>query len=400
MLQPVQQTPEIADILRAHASDYRRQHSVSPQQSAVLTQLTKCRTAALGGHVEHCAGCSYQRVAYNSCRNRHCPKCQGSKRKAWIEQRLERVLPAPHFHVVFTLPDSLHPLMLRNQKAMYALLFAAAADTLLTLASDPKRLGAQIGFTAVLHTWGQNLLYHPHLHCVVTGGGLSLDGTKWISARADYLLPVKVMAKLFRGKFLAGVKAAYQNGQLELAGSTAPLQQLAVFNKLLSELYGRNWVVYAKPPFGGAEHVYRYLGRYTHRVAITNRRLVSHRNGHVTFRWKDYADGSRIKQMRLPALEFIRRFLLHVLPKRFVRIRHYGLLASQNVTTRLKRCRQLLEMDSPRTNQPATEAERNAADLPPPRLCPHCGEELTLQPLNFQLPQTGARPAVPILDSS
>ena len=392
---------EVADILRAHGDAYRQQRPVSPEQAAVLTQLIQCRTAALGGHLDHCETCGFQRVSYNSCRNRHCPKCQASKRAAWVETRLNRVLPVPHFHVVFTLPKELHPLALRNRRALYKLLFEAASSTLLQLAADPKRLGAQIGVTAVLYTWGQNLLFHPHLHCVVTGGGLSADGQRWVSARPRYLLPVKVMAKLFRGKFLAGLKQAYQRGQLTLAGSTAPLADSAVFDKLLAGLYACDWVVYAKPPFGGAQQVYRYLGRYTHRVAISNSRLVAHENGQVVFRWKDYADGSQTKLMRLSAIEFIRRFLLHVLPKRFVRIRHYGLLASRNVTTRLARCGELLNADVPEQKQELPTAERDDAVLdavPEIHRCPNCGDEL--QQYTFTAMLAWDAPRIPILDSS
>jgi hypothetical protein len=258
-----------------------------------------------------------------------------------------------YFHVVFTLPQELKPLVLKNRRVIYQLLFHTASQTLLQLTADPKRLGAQIGFTAILHTWGQNLLFHPHLHCVVTGGGLSPDGQRWIPSRSGYFLPVEVLGLLFRGKFLAGLKQAYQTGQLRLAGSTQPLVDPKVFRRLLKRLYRQDWYVYAKPPFAGAEQVYRYLGRYTHRVAISNSRLVSFHDGRVCFRYKDYADGNRIKQMTLSAEEFIRRFLLHVLPKGFVRIRHYGLLASRNVSTRLERCRQLLGAPAP--TMPDTE---------------------------------------------
>lgn len=344
---------EVADILRAHGAAYRARHRVSPEQARVMRHLTACRTAELGGHVDACDRCGYARISYNSCRDRHCPKCQATKRAEWLEQRLARLLPVEYFHVVFTLPEQLNPLALKNRRVVYDLLFQAAADTLLELAADPKRLGAQIGFTAVLHTWGQNLLLHPHLHCVVTGGGLAPDGTRWVSARERYLLPVKVLGRLFRGKFLAGLKAAHQTGALELTGNVALLAEPRYFRQLLDALYRQDWVVYAKPPFGGAEHVYRYLGRYTHRVAISNARLVAMERDRVYFRYQDYADGDRTKQMVLSAEEFIRRFLLHVLPPRFVRIRHYGLLASRNVAARLARCRALLDA----THTPNTPAD-------------------------------------------
>jgi hypothetical protein len=309
-----------------------------------------------------------------------------------------------YFHVVFTLPEQLQPLALKNRRVVYDLLFRAASQTLLQLAADPKRLGAQIGFTAVLHTWGQNLRFHPHLHCVVTGGGLSPDASQWIAARQGYLLPVKVLSKLFRGKFLAGLKEAYHGGELELTGSVADLANPRRFRRLLDGLYRQAWVVYAKSPFGGAEQVYRYLGRYTHRVAISNGRLISLEEGQVRFRFKDYADGSTWKIMQLSAEEFLRRFLLHVLPKRFVRIRHYGLLAGRNVPTRLARCRELLT--SP-TRQPEPGHAGLDRDLSTresePQLCPHCRHPLTRYILEREPTATTPPPqvrSVAVLDSS
>src|SRR5215471_3195367 len=339
---PTRPLLEVADILRTHGEAYTARHPVSALQAAVMRRLVACRTAALGGHVDACGRCGYTRVSYNSCRDRHCPKCQGVKRAQWLQKRLERLLPVEHFHVVFTLPAALNPLALYHPRRLYDLLFQTASQTLLTLAADRKRLGAHIGVTALLHTWGQNLLFHPHLHCVVTGGGLSADGRRWIAARRGYLLPVKVLGRLFRGKFLAGVKEAYQAGQLTFGGSVAALADPQVFRRWLDALYRQDWVVYAKRPFGGAQQVFRYLGRYSHRVAIANSRLLTLQDGQVSFHWKDYADDQRTKLMRLTADEFIRRFLLHVLPKRFVRIRHYGLFAGRQVSTRLVRCRQLL----------------------------------------------------------
>lgn len=403
------QKPEVADILRAHGDVYQQQHRVSPEQAGAIRNITACRTAQLGGHVDACPDCGFRRISYNSCRDRHCPKCQATRRAVWLQTRLERLLPVDHFHVVFTLPEQLQPLVLKNQRLLYGLLFRAASQTLLTLAADPKRLGAQPGITAVLHTWGQNLLFHPHLHCVVTGGGLSADGQRWVSARQGYLLPVKVLAKLFRGKFLAGVQQAYERGELKLTGSVAPLAHPRAFRKLLTTLYKRNWIVYAKPPFGGAEQVYRYLGRYTHRVAISNARLISHQQGQVQFRYKDYRDAARHKAMTLTAEEFIRRFLLHVLPKGFVRIRHYGLLASRNVGTRLAECRRLLSGEGAAT---AEQPEKTMVE----RIlewfgldvvhCPHCGAALEWQPLPYPAQQPAVESlgnvaaAVPILDSS
>lgn len=399
---------ELADIVRAHGQAYRARHPVSPEQAKVMTSLVQCRTAILGGHVDSCDGCGFVRISYNSCRDRHCPKCQASERAAWVDARLERLLPVEYFHVVFTLPEQLQPLILKNRRVLYTLLFRAASETLLELAADPKRLGAQIGITAVLHTWGQNLLFHPHLHCVVTGGGLSLDGRRWVPTREGYFLPVQVLARLFRGKFLAQLKRLHQSGQLMLTGSVAHLAQPGAFQQLLDRLYRKKWVVYAKPPFGGAAQVYRYLGRYTHRVAISNSRLISMRDGRVQFQYKDYADDQKNKQMSLSADEFLRRFLLHVLPKGFVRIRHYGLLASPNVKTKLKRCQWLLG--------PADSARREAVQLriDPFRewmetmvtRCPHCGGHLTTTSFD-----RGATPSVgritcstskpvPIMDSS
>jgi hypothetical protein len=376
---------EVADILRAHGDAYRSQHPLSPQQAAVLRRLVACRTAALGGHLDACDGCGYTRISYHSCRDRHCPKCQGPKRANWLESRLERLLPVEYFHVVFTLPAALHPLMLRNPERLYDLLFQAASQTLLQLAADPDRLGAQLGMTAILHTWSQNLLFHPHLHCVVTGGGLSPDGTRWVSTRPGYFLPVKVLGRLFRGKFLAGLQALYEAGHLRLDGNVATLADASAFRRWLTPLYRQNWVVYAKAPFGGPEQVFRYLGRYSHRVAIANSRLLALTDGQVLFRWKDYADECRTKFQQLDAEEFIRRFLLHVLPSRFVRIRHYGLLAGRNVPTKLARCRELLGAAPTPSAPPAQRPswiervlEWTGRD---PRVCPHCQGPLTRRPL-------------------
>jgi Putative transposase/Transposase zinc-binding domain len=376
---------EVGDILRAHGEAYAARHPLTAAQVGVLRRLAACRTAALGGHRDACNHCGYTRVSYNSCRDRHCPKCQGVKRAAWLKARLERVLPVAHFHVVFTVPVALHPLMLHHPRRLYHLLFQAASQTLLTLAADPKRLGAQPGVTAILHTWGQNLTFHPHLHCVVTGGGLSPDGSRWIASRPRFFLPVKVLGRMFRGKFLAGVTEAYRAGLLSFGGSVASLAEPVRFRRWLDALYRQEWVVYAKRPFGGAEQVFRYLGRYSHRVAIANSRLVAFEEEHVSFRWKDYADESRTKVMRLSVDEFLRRFLLHVLPKRFVRIRHYGLLAGRNVSTKLAHCRQLLGTvgESPaRTRASTTWRDRLQEWLGQDgKRCPLCAGLLTRQPL-------------------
>ena len=401
---------EVADILRAYGEGYRATHRVSPGQAKVMARLMACRTAALGGHVDACGGCGYRRISYNSCRDRHCPKCQATKRAAWLESRLAQLLPVAYFHVVFTLPEQLRPLALKNQRVLYNLLFSAASQTLQQLAADPKRLGAQLGFTAILHTWGQNLLFHPHLHCVVTGGGLSPDGKQWVSARQGYLLPAKVLGKLFRGKFVAGLRQAYDAGELILTGSVESLAQPQSFRKLLDELYRQDWVVYAKQPFGGVEQVYRYLGRYTHRVAISNARLLSHDGGRVRFRYKDYAAASQNKTMTLAADEFIRRFLLHVLPPRFVRIRHFGLLASRNVSTRLVDSRRLLggnnRSDPAREEKTWVERIKDWFDLDVVH-CPSCGQLLVRRPLLPASPYNRSANslaeftvAVPTLDSS
>ena len=384
---------EVADILRAYGEAYCAAHPVSGLQAAVMRRLASCRTAALGGHLDACDRCGYTRVSYNSCRDRHCPKCQARKRAAWLEARLERLLPVEYFHVVFTLPAALYPLVLHHPRQLYDLLFRAASQSLLTLAADPKRLGAQIGVTAILHTWGQNLLFHPHLHCVVTGGGLSPDGSRWIATRSGYLFPVKVLGRLFRGKFLAGLKEAYQAGQLTLGGSVADLAEPAAFGRWLDGLYRQDWVVYAKRPFGGARQVFRYLGRYSHRVAIANSRLLALEDDQVLFHWRDYADDNRLKVMRLTAAEFIRRFLLHVLPKRFVRIRHYGLLAGRNVTTQLARCRQLLGIADVQDPVERTWLDQlrewTRHDL---NCCPQCQGPLTRQPLQATMATHAAAP--------
>ena len=346
-------------MVRVYGEDYRRIHNPSAAQETVLRHISTCRTAALGGHLEECDSCAYRRIAYNSCRDRHCPKCQSRAQVEWITGRLERLLPVPYFHVVFTIPDGLNPLALRNQKTVYDILFAAASQTLKAIAQDDKHLGAQLGFTMVLHTWGQNLLFHPHVHCVVTGGGLSPDRTRWIASRESYLFPVKVLGRLFRGKFLAMLDRAYQDSELEFAGSTAELASPEEWSRFKDGLYKKDWVVYAKPPFGGPEQVFNYLGRYTHRIAISNHRIIDISDGKVSFSWKDYSDSSKKKVLRLDAVEFLRRFLLHVLPKGFVRLRHYGLYASSNVNTKLATARHLLMLPS-EPSMPSTSAPETA----------------------------------------
>lgn len=365
-------------MVRAHFDDYRRARRPSAAQERVLHKIATCRTAALGGHVDGCTGCGYARISYNSCRDRHCPKCQGLAREAWLEQRLARLLPVPYFHVVFTLPAELNPLALGNKRVVFGILFKAAAATLRRIAADPKHLGAELGTTVVLHTWGQNLLFHPHLHCVVTGGGLSADGARWIPARERYLLPVQVLGRVFRGKFMDALSRAWKAGQLRLARGTAHLADPGRWAALKHQLYGKDWVVYAKPPFGGPEHVFRYLGRYTHRVAISNWRITRFDEGRVTFTVKDYADRGQRKSMTLDAVEFLRRFLLHVLPKGLVRIRHYGLNAGCNVEKKLAVARTILEpgcRPKPATSPSKTWWERlldkTGVDV---MACPNCAE--------------------------
>ena len=313
-----------------------------PSSAAPCSDIAACRTAALGGHVEECDRCGHQQIAYNSCRNRHCPKCQATAAAQWLEAREAELLPVEYFHVVFTLPAALGPIALQNPRVVYGLLFRAAAETLQQIAADPKHLGAEIGFLAVLHTWGQNLEHHPHVHCVVPGGGLSPDGSRWVACRPGFFLPVRVLSRVFRGKFLALLRAAFDQGKLSFHGKLGALADAGEFRRRLAASAQTEWVVYAKPPFGGPEQVLKYLARYTHRVAISNRRLVALEDGEVTFHWKDYAHGGGQKTMTLKAIEFIRRFLLHVLPSGFVRIRHYGFLANRVCREKLALCRALL----------------------------------------------------------
>jgi hypothetical protein len=333
---------ELADIFRQHGSSYRLTQPLSPEQRRVMRAIEQCRTAALGGHVDQCDACGFRRVSYNSCRNRHCPKCQSLAKARWLEARLADLLPVEYFHVVFTLPEQLAPLALQNKRVVYNLLFANAAETLRTIAADPKHLGAEIGFLAVLHTWGQTLRHHPHLHCVVPGGGLSLDGSRWRRCRQGFFLSVNVLARLFRRLFLEALARAHQHHKLTFHGTIAYLAEPLAFKRLLASLRAREWWVYAKRPFGGPEQVLAYLGRYTHRVAISNPRLLALQDGHVTFSWQDYAHGNQQRVMTLKADEFIRRFLLHVLPRGFQRLRQFGLLANRRRREKLALCRKLL----------------------------------------------------------
>ncbi len=337
---------DVADIVRTHGAAYRREHALSLDQRAVLRAIATCRTPVLGGHLDVCDTCGHTRPAYNSCRNRHCPKCQALPAARWIDARLARLLPTPYFHVVFTLPAALRGLVLHNRRRLFALLFAAAAQTLLTLGRDPRRLGATLGITAVLHTWTRELQFHPHVHCLVTGGGLAVARPRWVAARRRYLLPVRVLSRLFRGKFLAALARAHAHGDLQFPGALAPLADAATFRALLDHLYRQEWVVYAKRPFGGPAQVFRYLGRYTHRVGLSNHRLQAVTPEAVRFATKDG------RSVTLPPREFLRRFLLHVLPAGFVKIRHFGLFAARQVPTALTRARRLLAGAAPPTTTP------------------------------------------------
>ena len=365
---------EVADVLAAHARAFFEARSgiVSSAKRRVVRKLVTCRTAALGGHIDRCDRCDYERVSYNSCRNRHCPKCQAAARAEWLEAREADLLPVEYFHVVFTVPAGIAEITLQNKKIMYAILLRASAETVQQIAGDPKHLGARIGLLSVLHTWGQNLLHHPHVHCVVPGGGLSPDGNSWVSCRPGFFLPVGVLSKVFRGKFLDMTRHAFANGELSFQGALAPLNDAHAFATHLKTACETDWVVYAKPPFGGPAQVLKYLARYTHRIAISNHRLVSLENGRIKFRWKDYAHGNRHRTMTLDAGEFIRRFLLHVLPKGFMRIRHFGFLANACRTERLRRCRELLGCSSP-TSVVAEDAN-DSLDDDKLRRCPSCSE--------------------------
>jgi hypothetical protein len=369
---------ETADIFRAYGNIYRDQHPLPLQKRKAMNAIVQCRTASLGGRLDKCDRCGHERPFYNSCRNRHCPKCGALARERWIEARKKQVLPVPYFHSVFTVPDSLNPLMLTNQKVLYGILFRAGTETLLELGRDPKHLGAEIGIIATLHTWGRNLLDHPHLHCIVTGGGLSEDGKKWVRPRRttkgnDFFVHVDVLSDLFKKKFLAYLKEAFDSGNLSFFGKTGYLCSKTAFCRFKNELYDRKWITYCKPPFSGINNVLEYLGRYIHRVAISNRRIVKLEDEKVTFRWRDHRDDCE-KLMTVDVLEFIRRFLLHVLPDGFFKVRYYGILSSRNRKTKLDLCMRIL---GTRPVERKTEHdwrtfffEMTGIDL---RGCPKCG---------------------------
>ena len=368
---------EVADIFRAYGLAYRHAQAghLNLQQLKVMSAIETCRTAALGGHVSACTKCDHRHIAYNSCRNRHCPKCQGSAAQDWMQARMEDLLPVEYFHVVFTLPAQIADIAYQNKAAVYGLLFKASAQTLLTIAADPKHLGARIGMTSVLHTWGSAMTHHPHLHVVVPGGGLSPDGTRWVACKPGFFLPVKVLSRLFRRLFLEGLMRLHRAGKLRFFGDLVGLAGSSDFAAHLAPLRKTDWVVYAKPPFGGPEAVLAYLSRYTHRVAISNHRLVSADADTVAFRWKDYRikRGDRMKVMRLPTDEFIRRFLIHVLPSGFHRIRHAGFLANGICHDRIEKIRRLLDAAPEPGRTPDEGVPDDTGDPNALQPCPKCG---------------------------
>jgi predicted Zn-ribbon and HTH transcriptional regulator len=382
-------TLEVADIIRAAGDGFierNRKHLAWPHLK-VLQAIRNCRTAALGGHLDRCSKCGHQAISYNSCRNRHCPKCQTNARENWLEKRATDLLPVSYFHLVFTIPHELSPIALQNKKLIYDLLFRSAAETLQTVAADPKHLGASIGCLAVLHTWGQNLLHHPHIHCLIPAGGLSPDRSQWISAPKGFFLPVRVLSAVFRGKFVDGFGRLFEAGKLGFHGSLSGLTHRKMFRRFVRQLFRQKWVVYAKRPFGGPEHVLQYLARYTHRVAISNHRLISFEEGKVTFRWKDYAHGNKKRKMTLTSDEFLRRFLLHILPRGFVRIRSFGFLANRSRRNLMPLCHRLLtETDSVQSPAASGKAEPAAHFWS----CPFCGgpmlicEKLSVQRIRLR----------------
>jgi len=381
----------LAHILRSHGKAYLQTHPISPEQRKVIRDITHCRTEILGGHLERCANrCGYERVNFHSCRNRHCPKCQNLQKTRWLLKRSEKLLPTAYFHVVVTLPHELNPLILRNRERLYNLLFESASEALIELAKGWNRLGAEPGFTAILHTWTQELTFHAHLHMVVTAGGLNLEGDRWIPAKNSFLVPVRAISKMVRGKFLDGLQKAFQQGKLSFSGNIADRTDPVVFKRWVKKIRRTKWVVYSKAPFGGPRHVFSYLGHYTHRVAISNQRLLDFDGQTVTFRARDNQNPGAHRLVHLPAQEFIRRFLLHVLPRGFIRIRHFGLMASRNAQTKLKKACHLLQASRP---TPSTEMHRmnwqellrrlTGLDL---TRCPKCGGTLLRRPLVASLP--------------
>ena len=369
---------EVQDLFLMHGKDYRQKHKLPIHILKAMSAIERCRTSSLGGHTDACDKCGYIKISYNSCRNRHCPKCQMLSKERWIDSQKNNLLDVGYFHVVFTIPDTLNTLVFQNQRKLYTILFKAVAETLQELASDKKYLGATLGFTSILHTWGQNLMHHPHLHCIVPGGGLNSIG-KWVSARKKFFLPVKVLSRKFRGKFLYYLKQA----DLKFYGDQHYLSNPISFNDFLSQLYQKEWIVFCKPPFKNASCVVEYLGRYTHRVAISNNRILSLENGNVSFKWRDYKDENKWKVMTVSANEFIRRFLIHILPVRFMKIRHYGILGNRNKTSKLSLCKKL-------TRTPAFSFEKASTLQLIQRMigkdafkCPNCGSDKLSRYMGF-----------------
>jgi Putative transposase/Transposase zinc-binding domain len=387
---------EVADIIRNAGESYRERSRrwISWQHCKVLDAILRCRTAVLGGHRDRCRDCGHVAISYNSCGNRHCPRCQGNARLRWLQAREAELLPSRYVHAVFTLPRELAPLALQNKKVIFNLLFHASAETLLEVARDPRHLGAEIGFFSVLHTWNQRLQFHPHAHCILAAGGLSPDHDRWIGASRRFFLPIKVLSRVFRGKFVAGLKTAFHSGDLHFHGTLQHLAEPRAFRAWLRTLFRQDWVVYAKRPFGGPEHALRYLGAYTHRVAISNHRLVALNDGRVTFRWRDSAHGNKKRLMALPVDEFLRRFLLHVLPRGFVRIRNFGFLANRRRATLLPVCFRLLRRST--ENAPLI-APPSAAQPRSCWRCPVCGgamhmiEQISAADLMLRAPPQTAR---------
>jgi hypothetical protein len=399
---------EVADIFRRYGEAWRVENAarLSSSQRRVMTAIELCRTAALGGHVERCDDCSHTRIAYNSCRNRHCPKCQNLNQAKWLQKRKERLLPIQYFHMVITLSHELNPLIFQNKEVLYNLLFQTASQALQKLALGYPRLQAQLGFTAVLHTWDQDLQFHPHLHLVVTGGGLDLYAQHWVPAKNSFLVPVKALSQIVRGMFLDALRETFHQGKLSFRGNLESLKEESTFDRFLKKLRRQKWVAYSKKPFDGAQHVYAYLSHYTHRVAISNHRLVSCQNGHVTFKARNNQAPENPRQVTLPAQEFIRRFLLHILPSGFVKIRHYGLLAPCNAKTKLEKARTLLQQQKPNPKKEIRSQtwqdllyQLTGWNL---KTCPHCKKGLLIRkPLPLSFPTTSLSPnQMDYLDSS
>lgn len=374
---------EVGDILRKYGREYRAKYKSSVHQIKIMNLLSSCRTKSMGSHIEKCDNCGHQRICYNSCRNRHCPKCRHKSKEKWLEARKKELLPVEYYHIVFTIPEALNQITLINKREMYGILFQSASETLLKLGKDPKHLGGEIGIISVLHTWGQNLNEHPHLHCIVTGGGLERSNSKWVkpkkTKRKNFFIHVNIISDLFKKKYLYYFKKKYKNNNLLFTGSTAGLESRKEFQKLLNGLYSKKWITYCKRPFGGPEQVLDYLGRYTHRVAISNNRIVKVDEDQVSFTWKDYRCGNKNKEMRLTALEFIRRFMLHVLPENFYKIRYYGILSSRNKKKDLAKCLEILNkavVERSVIKETSKVLEGNELDnIEKPdiyKLCPNC----------------------------